>query len=1402
EAQTKSNAATAAGIAQTQDQASALSGVSEHLHGMEDAAEAVVPALHDVSDAAEKGIQDVTRMAQAGQKAMEGISTPDLSLSASSTVTVETPDMGDVSRQTDKISEGLDSLRTEAGAVSSALDGMETSAGAATRTLREGAAGAVEAFDTLGTRAATRVASLTAELTRLNSLQENLRDQAQKAMAGGLDTSTLTQDLAQIDAQIQRTSADLTEQQSRVRQLKAAQDALNASEASAPGVVGGSSASVSAPSVSSTGAQAQAMQADLAAIKNAAGLTAGEMADLERAEASAFTGLQAGADRSAASMLRTARSSSQLARTLLQLASAESRLDDLRAQADTVPESQMDSSVKNAILQDAQQRVTVLQKQRDTLLETAQANDTLSEAENKGGSLVKLKSYQVGQLADEAHKFFDQIMAGGSAMQAAFYQVPNMVQVMGGFGSAVQRVGSFIMGPAGLVAAGAAGGLALFEMGKYAESEAEKLARLSQQLRATRTDASSMADTVTSVSKSLSDQPGWTDETARTAATSIGSTYNFKGTSADIQSIAGMARDIGAVFGSLEDGLKAVKTAMEDPTAEIEALYKQHLPGVDQALVEQVKSLQAAGRQGDAYALVMGKLTEATKGAHEQSLTPFQEAMERLGKVTSPLVQGIEDLVLALGTKLLNVITSIVSALPLAQRTNGGISGTKVLTNPKSGTVGMMQINTDYASKYDVMTAKGNVDEGISRFQNFLKQNNDNLDNAIAQYGGWAPGSSGGRRYVSSVYGQDVSKLPADSERLIEQEALRFNVSDGHTNILRKLAMQESGGYQYDQKASPVSSVDPDVHAKSAAVIDDQRSLTGGAANDAGGYSTGSVEESRKEIAAYIQQQQALEDTQKKAGKDWSETAEHITNARIALANTLTPQEQITQGLKDQDAGLNSQTGYWRSMAEVVAQFGTQARGTGVDQAALTDALKEKQRQLAAAYDDGTVAVQRQSQAQQAIASVAGSSAQEIQHATNYQQAYNEALENFDPHSQQFADAVNKRVTALNSLSDAQQRAQQLQQNAGLQDNLSMVQAETDSLGMNAQARQVMLARMQAEIQMHRKYGAILPQEAQDYVELTTQIAQASAEYEHQQQILQDVTGSISGMADELSSDITQGFVQGTSSGMSFKNMLKGVETQIASLLVKFALINPMLNAIDGQSRTTLSDISGILSGSGSQTSTAATASSGVSEADIAKAFAGTGMSVGETEKTESLAGLESFGGGTYGSGVNGSSVQQSAAGGFGGISQMFGGTGGLMTSSGLQAAGTFGGAASLAGGVLGGMTTGYAVGKMASNLTGGGQGGKIGATIGSGIGTVAGTVFGGPIGGMIGGTVLGAIGGIIGGLFNKPHWSYDAVSASGGQLVAGANRSKHADDDVTAGLNTDLASVNAAYMDAGISVV
>ncbi|WP_395495157.1 phage tail protein [Acetobacter sp. KSO5] len=1237
---------------------------------------------------------------------------------------------------------------------------MDEAAGAASQTVTEGATGALDSLEALGSRGSASITDLTAELSRLSALQESLRDQAQKAVSEGLDTSALREDLAQIDAQIQRTSADLTEEQNRVRQLKAAQDTLSPSQASGSDTAAVSSpAAVSAPSVSAGGQQSQDMQEELAAIKNAAGLTAGEMVELERAEAAAFTGLQAGADRSATSMLRTARSSSQLARTLLQLASAEDRLDDLKAQADAVPDTQMDSTVKSAILQDAEQRVQALQKQRDALLEAAQANNTLTESENKGGNLAKLESYQIGQIADEAHKFFDMVLAGGNPLQALFYEAPNAVQIMGGLGPSIQRITGLLYGPVGLAAAAAGAGLALYKMGAYAESEESKLAKLSQQLRATRSDAADMAGTVTSASKELGSQPGWSDDTARTAATSIGSTYNFTGTSTDIQSIAGMARDIGAVFGSLEDGLKAVNTAMEDPKAEIEALYKQHLPGVDLALVEQVKNLQAAGKQGEAYALVMGALTAATKGAYEQGLTPLQQAMENLKKSADPVIDKIKDFSEALGTTLLNTVTTYLN---MAQgkttdadwhyapgtapaSASGDVSGTSLTVNKAHPEmVGLMQINTDYKSKYDPTTLDGNIDEGLYRLNNFAQQMNGDLNSAAALYNGAKPGSAAAQSYLNLVGKQSLSNLSPVVSGHFDTEGQKLGYSQGLVNFAKLISLAESSGKQWqDQTYSnvkPTSGSAADDHAKSAAVIDDQRSLTGGAADAAGSYSASSWTESRKGIEAYIESQQKLEDSQKKAGEDWTVTAEHITTARIALANTLSPQQQITQGLKDQGASLNSQTGYWRSMAEVVAQFGTEARGTGVDQTALSEALRAKQQQLAAAYNDGTVAVQRQAQAQQAIASVAGESAQDIQHATNYQQAYNEALEDFDPNSQQFADAVKKRTTALNSLSDAQQKAQQVQQNAALKDNLSLIQAETNSIGMNSDARKVMLAQMQAELEKHRQYGAVLPPEAQEYVDLTTQIAQASAEYERQQQVLQDVTGSLSGMADELSSDITQGFVQGTSSGMSFKSMLKGVETQIASLLVKFALINPMLNSIDGGTRTTLTDVTNLLSSSGS---------SGSSSLGVLGSLSG--LSVGQQQAYRN-------------------EVTQSAM-----PSSGWAPTGDVMSLAGVKQASAldnlFSGKAADGSGIF--SSLGSAVGTIGSYA------GIAGAAVG--IGTMIYNAFKG--------------------LFAKSHYAYTDVIATNGQLATGGTRVKRATNDVTAGLVQDITTVNDVLGAAGITV-
>ncbi|WP_339077066.1 phage tail protein [Acetobacter sp. AC2005] len=1322
----------------------------------------------------------------------------------------------------------LDAVAEKGVALTDVMSGVGKASKTATDTLAEGADAAAGSFDKLGTQTVSRLKTLTKTLTDLSAQRDSLRADLQKATDEGLDTSEIETNLNQVENWIGRVGEKLQTVQANLeaaatsqkawngqlgeenallngiceaensraqalgkttqgydRLTTAAKRAADAGQAALNGVTGSTvdvsgTVNMQGPDLSDALQQQDKIKESLNAIKDDAALVAGELSDIGNTSGQSLSGLQAGLDRSASSFLRTGRAGSQLAKVMLQLMAAENRYEDAMAQASSVPDDKLDPSIKQSVLQDLKSQVDMRREQVTALKEAAEAEAELDEAQQKSTKSGKLEAYQITEIMDDAHKFLDMVLAGGNPLQALFYEAPNALAIAGGgggYGAGLSMLKNALTGPAGIAVAAGAAGIAFYKMGAYAEEEESKLAKLSQQLRATRSDANNMADSITSAADSLEKMPGWDKTTARQAATAIGSTYNFTGGTSDIEALAKVAQDAGAVFGSLEDGLKAVQTAMLDPTAEIQALYQQHLAGVDAQLVEQVKELQAAGEQGKAYALVMQHLTASTKDATEQGLTPFQQAVEKLRQQTSPLVDAIQDLALAMGTKLLNSITSLLSLPIPAEKTTGGLAGTTVLRNDKHPEmVGMMQVNTAFTPKYDVSTAKGNVDEGITRFQNFLHQTGGNLDNALALYGGFKVGSAGGRQYASSVYGQDLSKLPSDSDALIKQESGRFNLTDGIANLVRKIALQESGGYQYDQRVSKATSVAPVDHATSAAVIDDKKSLTGGAADAAGGFSTSSYTQSRAEISAYIESQQNLLKTQTAGSKGWQEISERITQARIQLANTLSPQEQITQGMKDQNAGLSAQSGYWRSMAEVVAQFGTEARGTGVDQAALSEALAAKQQQLAAAYDDGTVAVQRQAQAQTAMLSVAGSSEQAIQHATNYQQAYNEALEDFDPKSQAFAEAVKARTAALNSETDAQARFEQAQQNSGLQDNLSMIQAQTASIGQNADERSIMLARMQAEIQEHRKFGTVLPQEGQDYVDLSTKIAEASTEYEHQQQVLDDFTGSLSDMTDQLSDGVVQGFLQGTSSGMSFKSTMQGIETQIVSMIAKMALINPLLNSIDGGTRTTLSGINGMFSKIGSDASSAAASSSAFQDDNLnAIIHSGWAMSPEEVQQAKK---------------------QINQSNGFNFSSLFGGGVGNGGTES-------LGGGLNMGLGMLGGFGAGSSLSKlMTDKLFDGSKSSKIGGEVGSGVGSIVGGIFGGPMGSMVGGAVIGAIGSAIGSLFTKRSKDYQYVSLDNGQLAISGHvyNHIHGHDTVASGLQTDLDSINNAFDYTGVS--
>ena len=139
------------------------------------------------------------------------------------------------------------------------------------------------------------------------------------------------------------------------------------------------------------------------------------------------------------------------------------------------------------------------------------------------------------------------------------------------------------------------------------------------------------------------------------------------------------------------------------------------------------------------------------------------------------------------------------------------------------------------------------------------------------------------------------------------------------------------------------------------------------------------------------------------------------------------------------------------------------------------------------------------------------------------------------------------------------------QQNAAARDNLDILAAESATLGQNADQRTKLIAVMRAEQDMHRKFGDVLPQEAQDYIDLTARTADATATYQHQQQALNDLTSAIGSVADTITNDITQAFINGNGAAVNWGNIIQGIESQIAGLIAKLLIVNPLLNALDGR---------------------------------------------------------------------------------------------------------------------------------------------------------------------------------------------------------------------------------------------
>lgn len=418
-----------------------------------------------------------------------------------------------------------------------------------------------------------------------------------------------------------------------------------------------------------------------------------------------------------------------------------------------------------------------------------------------------------------------------------------------------------------------------------------------------------------------------------------------------------------------------------------------------------------------------------------------------------------------------------------------------------------------------------------------------------------------------------------------------------------------------------------------------------------------------------------------------------------------------------------------------------------------------------------------------------------------------------------FPDDVVKQGAAVASLTEkylqldaSAARAGVAQQNLSSRDNIDLLNTETATIGMNSDARDVLIAKMRAESEMHRKFGDdILNKEAQEYINLAQSTVQAQQSLTQMQNSFNDLQNIGVTAFDTVGQAITQALVNGNGKAIDFGNVFKGVISSILQEVIKLGVINPILNSVFGGQRGTLSSALSAYNSGGSGGLFGGSASTSA------------GGDLGAFDGPGSNSNISSF---------DGPGASASGGGLMGGATAVLGGAGAvynigqLVTTQSASsvavgaAADAFSGAgvsltaASPSLGITaeGGLTTLAATSSALSAVT------SALPYIGAGIGVITSFAKGDYVGGVatlagaaIGtailpgvGTALGAVlGSTIGGLFGNKHpenpFQTAGVNVQDGRVVLGTVASQKEDisgalksvKDFATGVNDYLASVH-----------
>ncbi|SBW05849.1 hypothetical protein KL86APRO_12033 [uncultured Alphaproteobacteria bacterium] len=133
---------------------------------------------------------------------------------------------------------------------------------------------------------------------------------------------------------------------------------------------------------------------------------------------------------------------------------------------------------------------------------------------------------------------------------------------------------------------------------------------------------------------------------------------------------------------------------------------------------------------------------------------------------------------------------------------------------------------------------------------------------------------------------------------------------------------------------------------------------------------------------------------------------------------------------------------------------------------------------------------------------------------------------------------------------------------ASQQQELSLIQAKIGMVGKSTEAQNAELAVLQAKLEMERRYGSTVSEDAQKYIDNARAIADANAQLQQQQAIIGEIGAFGDQVFSRIGSTMTEMAMNGTSALEALRNIGGAVASELYQEFAKLAFINPIKNAL------------------------------------------------------------------------------------------------------------------------------------------------------------------------------------------------------------------------------------------------